>query len=521
MAYGLDEQTQFVPYQPDELMALEGLLQPQQGLAAEPPMAMPTTTPAVATEPVEPTAPAPVAAPPAQTPAPPIPPAPAPLPLGRPAQAARPPLPLAGVSVSGMPDAQRKQVLGAYQELAGQQTANAEQAGQTEAEILTKRMGAAQKRVEGANVEANKAQMALAGKQAARQKLEQEGAEWSKMKESPAQAFEGQEWAGVLASIGIAAGAFSNAMGWQNGNPVLDQFQRTVDRSIAAQREQKNSRLQEIAARIGDSHAAEQLLGAQLHDAIADRAAAEQEKAASQEAFDRLGTLVQAERQKSQEMLLGAYERTAQQEQRQYQMPGASSGKTEIEQLGDLLRVQSQLEEGGYTPDNPIMTAIQSRIDQLAPQGESKMAYQRRQDAAKQAKEARPSDPEMRASAANETITALGEAAGLKRDVNTGKWVQDDETVNTLGLGEDLKGLFGRPTPVRDALQAAVEAYGRFQSGGAIGDEEREAFTSLLGGDTQSRQQLASRLNAAERTIRARLPESQQKSHEGIPNQWK
>jgi hypothetical protein len=131
-----------------------------------------------------------------------------------------------------------------------------------------------------------------------------------------------------------------------------------------------------------------------------------------------------------------------------------------------------------------------------------------RTTAPRQGVEAKPlperSESQGKAQAANDAVNALGEKAGLIRDKN-GKWVVGKGPIPP-GFLEQLPvigSLFGNK--VTSAADAAVEAYGRMQSGGVIGPDEREAFKQQLGGDTFTREALAERLNAADVNIKAKL----------------
>jgi hypothetical protein len=527
MALGYD-QTEYNPYSNDELMQLEGLLggqglgaPPAQPPATSPIMPEPLATPsAVPVAPVTPSEPAPITpmAPPSAA-APVLPAAPEPLDVSSPTQKTMAPrgLERSGYTVEGVSDPERDKLMALHQQMAGERMASIDDMAKTEGGILQGRMKRADTKVGAANVEANKAQMALAGQQAARQKLEQEGAEWSKLKETPAKAFEGQEWAGVLAAIGIGAGTFAQAMGWQRGNPVLEQFDSIVNRSIAAQREQKNSRLAEIRDRIGDHKAAEQLLSAQLHDAIADRAAAEQQRADSQEAFDRLGSLVKAEREKVQEGVLAAYERLVPKEQQQFARPEkGNAGKSPMDVEKEIQELAALWEKNGY--DKAQIAERLQKLGLSAPQGKSAAEYAREKEAAE--KDGKFTESEGKAEAASDAVKHFAEQAGLVRDTKTNKWVPG-EGVLPPAVGEGVKGFFGGATPVHDALEAAVEAYGRYQSGGVIGPDERKNFRKLLGADTTTRAQLAEKLNAAENTIQARRPRVKREDPRAAPESWR
>lgn len=116
------------------------------------------------------------------------------------------------------------------------------------------------------------------------------------------------------------------------------------------------------------------------------------------------------------------------------------------------------------------------------------------------------SEAQAKAQSANDAVNALGEKAGLIRDAN-GKWVVGKGPLPP-GMLEQLPFIgrfFGNE--VTSAADAAVEAYGRMQSGGVIGADERPAFEKQLGKDTFTRQELANRLNAADVNIKAKLRE--------------
>jgi hypothetical protein len=115
------------------------------------------------------------------------------------------------------------------------------------------------------------------------------------------------------------------------------------------------------------------------------------------------------------------------------------------------------------------------------------------------------SEPQAKAESAHQAVTNLGSKAGLVRD-KSGKWVVGDGAVPPGLLqkaGEAVTGGFYQGD-IAPAFDAAVEAFGRQQSGGVIGKDERPAFEVQLGQKTFSRKQLADRLNAAELNIEAK-----------------
>jgi hypothetical protein len=119
-----------------------------------------------------------------------------------------------------------------------------------------------------------------------------------------------------------------------------------------------------------------------------------------------------------------------------------------------------------------------------------------------------------------DAIGNFGQKAGLIRGPD-GKW--------RVGGGAFPPAALERINPFSDdsimaAGEAAVEAYGRLQSGGVIGSEERPAFRDQLGLNTLTRAQLAARLNAAETALRSRLKstdEAAQRRETTVPAGWK
>jgi len=146
--------------------------------------------------------------------------------------------------------------------------------------------------------------------------------------------------------------------------------------------------------------------------------------------------------------------------------------------------------------------------------------------AARKTQESQLTEAQAKAESAHQAVTHLGGKAGLVRD-RSGKWVVGGGAVPP-GLIENLAetasaGIYqGEVAP---AFDAAVEAFGRQQSGGVIGKDERPAFEVQLGKKTFSRQQLADRLNAAEINIEAKRKQDVNDVRAGrtnaAPSRWK
>lgn len=522
----------YTPYNQDELNTLQGLIATPDA-SSVPPATYPTPVnesltlddpqaPPAAAPPTPITAPPAIAAPPDIAPPPgvnvnnPLPPMAPALDLSTPQLPASPRgLVKSEYSTSGVPDAERDKLMSLHQQLADQQSGAIDTSAHTEQGILQDRDAAHAKRIGTANVEVNKAQMALNGQQAARQKLEQEGADWSRVKETPAKAFDGIEWAGVLGAIGSAAGVFANAMGWQHGNPVGDAFDTHVQRSIAAQRDQKNSRLSQIEARIGDRKAAESLLSAQLHDAIATRTAEEASRATDGEAQKRLGSLVEEERAKVKEGVLGAYERLVPKEEQKFAppKPAGAGGDKMVEHMAKLAELDKSLEERGAGLDNPLRQAIRKELQGFSGKSAPEQAHEETASkdaaaaAAANAASSNLNEDQGKAEAAHRTTEEFYQQSGLVRDPNTKQWVVGAGSFPP-SLLEDLKSastMGGTPTPIRDKARSARQALGRLMSGAKIGEkDEMPEFQELLGQDTQTRAQLASRANAVDQLIESR-----------------
>lgn len=160
-------------------------------------------------------------------------------------------------------------------------------------------------------------------------------------------------------------------------------------------------------------------------------------------------------------------------------------------------------------------------------------AYQRTKDAEdradkrdeRQQKQNTLTEAQGKAESAHHAVTDLGNKAGLVRGKD-GKWTVGGGAVPPALLqkaGETASlGLY--QGDIGAAFDAAVEAFGRQQSGGVIGKDERPAFEAQLGKSTMSRQQLADRLNAAELNIEAKrkkdLDDIRNGTTNALPGNW-
>ena len=181
--------------------------------------------------------------------------------------------------------------------------------------------------------------------------------------------------------------------------------------------------------------------------------------------------------------------------------PKGAKEKTLADSLEAAKKARQELELANHSPEevkqilaaNGIPYIQGDTVDQTA-----HTADQKRQDAIEANK---VSEPQGKAEAAHQTVTDFAQKAGLVRNPTTHKW--------EVGEGMVPPGFVESVNPFSDdsintALEAAVEGYGRQQSGGVIGKDERETFYDQLGRNTGNRRQLAAKLNAVELNIEAK-----------------
>lgn len=295
----------------------------------------------------------------------------------------------------------------------------------------------------------------------------------------------------ILAGI---EGAFRGMTGQPGQSGVLNILERRIDQDIAAQKEQiasgrirrgnmiqyfreqgMNEEAAEKAAKAMAYAQAEKLTQAEIArigagGARAEASAmAEQIKAAREQANDELMLTLGTPRSSTTTVRAAP--------------SGAGDG---TESFAKKLQARKAFEESGATPEQ--LAAFDAAAGLPTPGGPS--ATQRGI-----AKDAELSEAQGKSQAAADAIDALGTAAGLKRDPKTGKWSGGSDVFRE-GSFWDTDGEY------QSRFQAAVEAYGRMQSGGVIGEDERGAFEDML--SARRANVLANKLNAAEVTIQSR-----------------
>jgi hypothetical protein len=195
--------------------------------------------------------------------------------------------------------------------------------------------------------------------------------------------------------------------------------------------------------------------------------------------------------------------------------PKGAKEKTLADSIEGAKRARQELLLAGKTPEETKAILAQNGIpyiegDTVAQQAHA--ADQKREDANEANK---MSEPQGKAEAAHQTVTEFGKAAGLVRNPKTQKW-EVGEGMVPPGFVESINPF--SDDSVNTALEAAVEGYGRQQSGGVIGPSEREDFYNQLGKSTGNRRQLAAKLNAAELNIEAKRKQDMAAIRNGTTN---
>jgi hypothetical protein len=310
----------------------------------------------------------------------------------------------------------------------------------------------------------------------------------------------------VLAALN---GAFKGMVG-QSGNDVMDILSKRISEDIASQREQiqsgrvrrgnliayfQNAGLREEAA----AKAAEATSWAMVDRMVAaerERIGAGEDRTAADLLAEQLKLQTAA---KNDELKLAAVPRSSTTTVRG---PADTGGGGGSESFQKFLAARKAYEEAGATPEQLKAFDATSGIPEgFRPGGPSDT----------QLKRGELNEAQGKSQAAADAIEQLGQKAGLKRDPKTGKWTGGAD-VFRQGSFWDTDGEFS------SAFQAAVEAYGRMQSGGVIGADEREAFEDML--SARRGNVLANKLNAAEVTIQARQ-KADRVGGQPAPSSWK
>lgn len=323
----------------------------------------------------------------------------------------------------------------------------------------------------------------------------------------------------ILAALN---GAFKGMVG-QQGNDVMDILSRRIQQDIDSQKEQiasgrvrrgnliayfQNQGLREDAA----EKAAEATSWA-----MADRmAAAEREKIGAGE--DRTAANLLAEQLKSQteqkndelKLTLGQ-DRTTTQNTRTMQQRTSGTPGAAAESFTKLLNAREAYEKSGATPEELARFDAATGMPSIS--GQSELSRKREDEQNKR------SEDQTKAAGAVAGMQAFAEGAGLVIDPKTGEYRANPSDKHTFNARQRERAgsiLPGGSVKLEALADAAIEGFGRVESGGAIQKDEAERFKAMIASATTDKQ-LAERLNAIMTIVTPRLAHQDKPKMGSIP----
>lgn len=338
----------------------------------------------------------------------------------------------------------------------------------------------------------------------------------------------------TLGLLGIALRSIT-ATKFGGPNTALQSIQEQKRQNIQAQVDDRNSELRGLERELGSIEAAAPMLEARMNDALSKRLDAMMldEKSATVLANGKQ-MKAQLETEKASKLAESAkaYAGTLAQQQSQASQMGRTQGveRSRLSGAGvggegggqkrmtprEIAEADQAWEEQGKTQEERAILWRQNGYE--APSGKTSAEFKRDKELEEKADPKR-SEAEGKAQAATESLSFFYKKAGLVRDPQTGKWKPSDEGVVPPGFVESVNPF--DDNDIEAAGEAATEAYGRMQSGGVIGKDERPAFRDMVGLNTSNRAQLAARANAIESTLNARKPGDERKKGTAVPGSWK
>jgi hypothetical protein len=315
------------------------------------------------------------------------------------------------------------------------------------------------------------------------------------------------------ASIGtviLAAmnGAFKGMVG-QQGNDVLDILQKRIGADIESQKDQiasgrvrrgnliqyfRDAGLREDAAEKAAEATSWSMLD-RMAQAEVQRIGAGEHRTAAALAAE--GIRGQAEAKNDELRLTLGQPRSQTSTTVTKQAPSAAGGG--LEAFQKQLAARKAYEEAGASPEQ--LAAFDSAMGIPSPKGESETARTRRESGD------RRTEDQAKASGAMAGIEGYGLDAGLVRDPQTGDFRANPADSNTFNARQRERAgsiIPGVSQKLEAAQLAAVEGFGRLQSGGVIGPEEAVRFEKMIASAVTDAQ-LAENLNAIRRIVLPRL----------------
>lgn len=331
----------------------------------------------------------------------------------------------------------------------------------------------------------------------------------------------------VLGSIAVFLGGVSAYMrGGQNS--ALQNIKDTLEADTKAQMENKDSEVAYWTRELGDARAGMAAADLKKWQGVQQQLEGNLLDEQSVEVLERGSVLMKQVKleiaNKTNELEKLNYgnevksEQAAKSEQASFAAPAPrAAGPTADEQEMKQLKLDQMREQQGYTPEQRAAALVRSGF--IPPGGKTAAEWVREKDAAAAAGNGKYTEVEGKAISSRDTINAFGEKAGLRRNPQSGKWEVSDDGIVPPGWVESVNPF--DDDEVEAAGEAAVEAFGRLESGGVIGEDEEERFRRMIGMDTGNRRKLAAKLNAAEVIVEGKLPVGERGKGRAAPAEWK
>lgn len=338
----------------------------------------------------------------------------------------------------------------------------------------------------------------------------------------------------TLGLLGVALRSL-NATKFGGPNTALQSIEKQREQNLRGQMEDRDSELRGLEKELGSLDAAVPMLEARMRDAEAKRLESMMADEKSQAVLangNKLVSQLRLERDAKLAESAKAFAGTVAKQQASSQGSTLSTGETTGRERVSGAGIGDQGGQKRMTP-REIAEADQAWEEQGVPQEERARLWTANGYAAPSGKtaaeykrehegddaEGKRSEAEGKAQAASDALGNFYGKAGLIRDPQSGKWKPSDEGIVPPGFVESVNPF--DDDDIAASGNAAAEAYGRLQSGGVIGDDERVTFRDLVGLNTGNRQQLAARANAIEATLKARQPGDERKKGTKAPDAWK
>lgn len=320
----------------------------------------------------------------------------------------------------------------------------------------------------------------------------------------------------ILAALN---GGFKGMVG-QSGNDVMDILSKRIGEDIASQKEQ----LQSGRVRRGNLIAYFQNQG--LREDAAEKAAiatswamldrmtaAERERIGAGQDRTTADVLAQQLKMKAAEhndelkLTLGQDRVTTQNTRTMQQRPAAGAGAG-AEAFTKLLAARKAYEESGASAEELKRFDAATGVPPLS--GESETARSRREAGEKR------TEDQGKAAGAMAGLEAFAQGAGLVQGEDGYRANPNDKSMFNARQKERAGSILpGSSVKLESLAEAAVEGFGRIQSGGVISDDEAVRFKKMIT-DAVTDQQLAERLNSIRAIVMPRLAKADRPGA-GIP----